>query len=75
MEPKALLQQRVMASKAIYEADAKALIYKFISSKHLIRNELLKVDEGNAIEKEDQWLLNKGKRIIIITFRPLDRLT
>ena len=51
-----------MASKAIYEADAKSLIYKFCKSESLSRNDLLRVSKGTAIDdavQENEWLSKK----------------
>jgi len=51
-----------MASKAIYEADAKSLIYKFCQHEHLNRNSLLRVHRTSSIDEEvtaNEWLSNQ----------------
>ena len=48
-----------MASKAIYEADAKSLIYKFCQSEHLRGNNLIRVCKSSVtddLHKENEWL-------------------
>ena len=53
-----------MASKAIYEADAKSLIYKFCQHEHLNRNSLLRVHRTSSIDEEvtaNEWLSNQVK--------------
>ena len=51
-----------MAAKAIYEADAKSLIYRFCKTKHLARNNLLSVNEKSNLlteESTNDWLANQ----------------
>lgn len=51
-----------MASKAICEADAKSLIYKFCKTEHLNRNQLLRIGKSSVIDEADQlneWLSTK----------------
>eukprot|EP00794_Sanderia_malayensis_P003294 gene3295-3777_t len=58
-----------MASKAIHEADAKSLIYKYAKSPALIQNELLRIDGNTDIASlattgltEHAWL---NKRLVV----------
>lgn len=38
-----------MASKAIYEADAKSLIYKYVKNNGLVQNNLFRINENTEI--------------------------